>query len=176
MVNDVFGMRCGYFAGGRFYSFLNDSGKEFREAYSRFLVAKLNETGKDFKKPVNEFEEESLKFEFENLIANLYDSTLKEAVSANYEGTVNVNFIGSSVTDTFKRLVGNIDIKKYSTELYETISRKMIASSALLPDYIKEGIFGHQFISAHVSRLFRSDIVARGNGGWFFRVFSTFFL
>jgi hypothetical protein len=43
-----------------------------------------------------------------------------------------------------KRLMNNNDVKKYSQEIFETISKKMIVSSTLLPGHIKKGVFGYQ--------------------------------
>ncbi|MBT7610351.1 MAG: hypothetical protein HN576_11390 [Bacteriovoracaceae bacterium] len=144
IVNDVYGMKCGYFSKGRYHSFLEDSSREFHDAFSRYLDARMRDPENNFEKPTSAREEQILKHEFENLIMSLYKSSLEEGISANFEGQVNVNFLGASVHDSLKRLMNNNDIKKYSHEIFETVSKKMIVSSTLLPSHIKKGVFGHQ--------------------------------
>lgn len=142
--NDVYGMVCGFLHEGRFHSFLEDTSKEFHEAFSRYLDAKLKDQSTDFEKPQNEIEEMVLMHEFENLIGDLYRTSVEEGLSANFDGIVKVNFLGSSTTDTLKRIMRNEEVSRYSQELFESISRKMFVSTALLPKYLKKGVFGYQ--------------------------------
>ncbi len=140
----VYGMRCGYFSEGRYHTFLEDTGKEFHEAFSRYLNAKLSYPQSNFEKPQDERGENLLKHEFQNLIMSLYRTSIEDGLCDHFEGVVDVNFLGSSGEDSLKRLMHNDDVKKYSREIFETISKKMIVSSTLLPHYIKNGVFGHQ--------------------------------
>jgi len=181
--NDVYGMKCGYFYNGRFHSFLEDFSKEFHEAFSRYLDARLNDPENAFEKPRTEEEELKLKHEFESLIMNLYQTSVEEGISANYDGTVKVNFLGSSSQDTVKRLMENLDVKKFSQEIFETISRKMIVSTALLPKFLKKGVFGHQLIElaseAYVDQMLDNTIEEDGYLGYsplgFFELFENSF-
>jgi hypothetical protein len=183
IVNDVFCMKCGYFEKGRFHSFLEDSSKEFHDSFSRYIDARLNDDRNPFEKPATVYQEQILKYKFENLISNLYFTSVEEGITANFEGIVNVNFLGSSVPDTLKRMMHNNDVKKYSQEIFETITKKMIVSSTLLPSHLKKGVLGYQLRSLmgenYINQILDNNIEDDGYLGFsplgFFEIYENSF-
>lgn len=132
---DLWGIRCGYFKDGQFRSFLEDSSKTFEQAFGRFLKGKKGEND-----TLSPLEEKQFAFEFNKTIQDLYTSTAKECIGQNFEGTLEVAFLGGSTSKFLKRLSGTISTVDYSSEIYEALAKDIIPSSVLINHRLKKGV------------------------------------
>lgn len=132
---DVWGIRSGYFKDGQYRSFLEDSSKTFEQAFQRFLATK--KTGDETFSPI---EERQLAFEFNKTIQNLYETNARESIKHNFEGTLDVAFLGAGTRNFLRRLSGTISTVDYSSELYEALGKDIIPSSVLLSHRLKKGV------------------------------------
>ncbi len=132
---DVWGIRSGYFKDGQYRSFLEDSSKTFEQAFQRFLATK--KSGDESFSPI---EERQLAFEFNKTIQNLYETNAKESIKDNFEGTLDVAFLGAGTRNFLKRLSGTVSTVDYSSELYEALGKDIIPSSVLLSHRLKKGV------------------------------------
>jgi hypothetical protein len=132
---DLWGIRCGYFQDGQYRSFLEDSSKTFELAFSRFLQGKKNEN-----QTLSPIEEKQFAFEFNKSIQDLYTTIARESIGANFEGTLDVAFLGASTSKFLKRLSGTISTVDYSSELYESLAKDIIPSSVLINHRLKKGV------------------------------------
>ena len=132
---DVWGIRSGYFKDGQYRSFLEDSSKTFEQAFGRFLATKKN--GDQTFSPI---EERQLAFEFNKTIQNLYETNARESIKDNFEGTLEVAFLGAGTRNFLKRLSGTVSTVDYSSELYEALGKDIIPSSVLLSHRLKKGV------------------------------------
>jgi hypothetical protein len=132
---DLWGIRSGYFKDGQFRSFMEDSSNTFEQAFSRFLKGKKGET--DTLSPI---EEKQLAFEFNKTIQDLYTGTAKDCIGQNFEGTLEVAFLGGSTSKFLKRLSGTISTVDYSSEIYEALAKDIIPSSVLINHRLKKGV------------------------------------
>lgn len=132
---DVWGIRCGYFQDGHFRSFLEDSSKTFEQAFGRFLQGKKVEH-----QTISPLEEKQLAFEFNKTIQDLYTTTARESLSSNFEGALDVAFLGGGTSKFLKRLSGAISTVDYSSELYESLAKDIIPSSVLINHRLKKGV------------------------------------
>lgn len=132
---DVWGIRSGYFKEGQYRSFIEDSSKTFEQAFHRFL-----QTKKSADETLSPIEERALSFEFNKTIQNLYETNARESIKNNFEGTLDVAFLGAGTENFLKRLSGTISTVDYSGELYEALAKDIIPSSVLLPHRLKKGV------------------------------------
>lgn len=132
---DLWGIRSGYFKDGHFRSFLEDSSKTFEQAFGRFLQGKKSEH-----QTLSPIEEKQFAFEFNKNIQDLYIATAREALGTNFEGTLDVAFLGASTSKFLKRLSGTISTVDYSSELYESLAKDIIPSSVLINHRQKKGV------------------------------------
>ncbi|AUN99306.1 hypothetical protein DOM21_04435 [Bacteriovorax stolpii] len=132
---DVWGIRSGYFKEGQYRSFIEDSSKTFEQAFHRFL-----QTKKSADETLSPIEERALSFEFNKTIQNLYETNARESIKNNFEGTLDVAFLGAGTDNFLKRLSGTISTVDYSGELYEALAKDIIPSSVLLPHRLKKGV------------------------------------
>lgn len=132
---DLWGIRCGYFQEGHFRSFLEDSSKTFEQAFGRFLQGKKDET-----QTLSPIEEKQFAFEFNKNIQDLYITNASESIGNNFEGILDVAFLGASTSKFLKRLFGTISNIDYSSELYESLAKDIIPSSVLINQRLKKGI------------------------------------
>ncbi len=138
--SDLWGIRSGYFQDGHYKSFFEDSSKTFDLAFSRFLGEK--------KSPQQIFsflEEKQFSFEFNKTVQELYIATARESIGDNFEGTLDVAFLGGSTSKFLKRLSGSISTVDYSTELYESLAKDIIPSSVLIHHRLKKGVLSREF-------------------------------
>lgn len=157
--SDVLGLRAGHLVYGRFQSFLDDYSPTFDKAFSRFLEAKRAErmqagmsagagVATDVFTPgpliKDETTERAYKVEFRQTIEELYLKAARENLSANWEGTINVNFLGASPANFFEKVVDVHSAKKYGRELTTCIVREILPSSVLLPSRVKKGVLHRQ--------------------------------
>ena len=133
--SDVWGIRSGYFKDGHYRSFIEDSSKTFEQAFSRFLQTKKSEDT-----VLSPIEERQYAFEFNKTIQNLYETNARESISGNFEGSLDVAFLGAGTENFLKRLYGTILTADYSAELYEALAKDIIPSSVLLSHRLKKGV------------------------------------
>lgn len=135
IASDVWGIRCGYFQNGHFKSFLEDSSKTFDQAFARYLQTKAS--------PLHVFspiEKRQLSFDFYKTILALYETNARESLGTNFEGSLDVAFLGASTEKFLKRLSSNVSTVDYSVELYEALAKDIIPSSVLIPHRQKKGV------------------------------------
>ncbi|MBC7430297.1 MAG: hypothetical protein H7336_16910 [Bacteriovorax sp.] len=132
---DVWGIRSGYFKDGQYRSFLEDTSKTFEQAFSRFLTSK-----RVAEENLSSIEEKQLSFEFNKTIQNLYETNARESIKENFEGSLDVAFLGAGTENFLKRLSGTISTVDYSSELYEALAKDIIPSSVLLSHRLKKGV------------------------------------
>lgn len=132
---DVWGIRSGYFKDGQYRSFIEDTSKTFESAFSRFL-----QTKKSPDELISPIEERQYAFEFNKTIQNLYETNARESIRDNFEGTLDVAFLGAGTENFLKRLYGTILTADYSAELYESLAKDIIPSSVLLSHRLKKGV------------------------------------
>ena len=132
---DIWGIRSGYFRDGQYRSFIEDSSKTFEQAFSRFLQTKKSQNT-----IISPIEERQYAFEFNKTIQNLYEATARESINENFEGTLDVAFLGAGTENFLKRLYGTISKADYSAELYEALAKDIIPSSVLLSHRLKKGV------------------------------------
>lgn len=136
---DLWAIRCGQFQGGRFRSFLEDRSKMYDQAYRRYLQAKeIPEGG------ISPIEEKQYAFEFSQSIQKLYLDEAQAKIGVNFEGCLDVAFLGSSTEHFLKRLHHNIYTADYTREIYEALSRDVIPSSVLVQNRMKKGVLGRE--------------------------------
>ncbi|MDO9182530.1 MAG: hypothetical protein Q7U04_08975 [Bacteriovorax sp.] len=135
IASDLWGVRCGYFHDGQFRSFLEDSSKTFEQAFARFLQGKKGET-----ETLSSIEEKQYAFEFNKSVQDLYITNARESIGTNFEGTLDVAFLGASTSKFLKRLSGTISTVDYSAELYESLAKDIIPSSVLINYRLKKGV------------------------------------
>ncbi len=136
---DCWGIRCGYFNDGQFRSFLEDSSKTFELAFGRFLQGKKDET-----EILSPLEEKQYIFEFNKSVQDLYATIAREAIGKNFEGSLDVAFLGASTSKFLKRLSGTISLVDYSSELYESLAKDIIPSSVLINYRQKKGVLARE--------------------------------
>jgi len=133
--SDVWGIRSGYFKDGQYRSFIEDSSKTFEQAFSRFLHTKKSDDT-----VLSPIEERQYAFEFNKTIQNLYETNARESIGPNFEGSLDVAFLGAGTENFLKRLYGTILTADYSVELYEALAKDIIPSSVLLSHRLKKGV------------------------------------
>lgn len=136
---DVWGIRSGYFKDGQYRSFIEDTSKTFESAFSRFL-----QTKKSPDEVISPIEERQYAFEFNKTIQNLYETNARESIRDNFEGTLDVAFLGAGTENFLKRLYGTISTADYSAELYESLAKDIIPSSVLLSHRLKKGVLSRE--------------------------------
>jgi hypothetical protein len=136
---DVWGVRAGYFHQGQFKSFLEDSSKAFDAAYLRFLQGKVPE-GQE----ITPVEEKQYKFEFFKNVSDLYLTNARESIGINFEGVLDVAFIGSSTEKFLKRMHRTISTSDYTAEIYEALAKDIIPSSVLINGKAKKTVLGRE--------------------------------
>ena len=136
---DVWGIRCGYFQDGRLRSFLEDSSKSFDNAFTRYLAGKTREG-----EALSPIEEKQNSFEFNKTIQDLYCTIAKDSIGPNFEGVLDVAFLGGGTSKFLKRLSGTISTTDYSSELFEALAKDIIPSSVLLSHRLKKGVLNRE--------------------------------
>lgn len=136
---DMWGVRAGYFHQGQFRSFLEDSSKAFDTAYVRFLQGKVPE-GQE----ITPVEEKQYKFEFFKNVSDLYLTNARESIGINFEGVLDVAFIGSSTEKFLKRMHRTISTSDYTAEIYEALAKDIIPSSVLINGKSKKTVLGRE--------------------------------
>lgn len=137
--SDVWGIRCGYFKDGLFRSFLEDTSKTFDQAFSRFLQSKKAED-----QTLSPLEERQYAFEFNKTVQDLYATNARENIGSNFEGTLDVAFLGASTSKFLKRLSGTISTVDYTSEIYEALAKDIIPSSVLIFHRSKKGVLSRE--------------------------------
>lgn len=135
IVSDVWGIRSGYFKEGKFKSFMEDTGPTFDSAFTRFL-----QTKKQPDQTISTIEEKQLAFEFHKKIQDLYETHARDSIGNNYEGTLDVAFLGASTENFLKRLSGTVSTTDYTSELFEALAKDIIPSSVLISHSLKKGV------------------------------------
>ena len=74
------------------------------------------------------------------MIQTLYETTARESLNENFEGSLDVAFLGAGTENFLKRLYGTISKADYSSELYEALAKDIIPSSVLLSHRLKKGV------------------------------------
>lgn len=137
--SDVWGIRSGFFKEGQFHSFFEDNSKTFEQAFIRYLQTKKKDEEK-----LTHIEEKQFEFEFVKTIQSLYEGNARELLKENFEGVLDVAFLGAGTNNFLKRLSGNITTSDLSCELYESLARDIIPSSVLLSNRLKSGVLNRE--------------------------------
>ncbi len=132
---DVWGIRCGYFTDGQFKSFLEDTSKTYEQGFARFLQGKNRAD-----LALSPIEEKQLSFEFTKSIQELYALNARESIGNNFEGVLDVAFLGASTEKFLKRISGTISTVDFTSELYEALAKDIIPSSVLINHRWKNGV------------------------------------
>ena len=135
IASDVWGVRCGYFQDGQFKSFLEDHSKSFENGLTRFLQTKNLDL-----QMLSSVEYKQYSFEFYKSVLDIYTLNAKESVGTNFEGVLDVAFLGASTEKFLKRLSGTISSVDYTAELYEALAKDVIPSSVLINHRLKKGV------------------------------------
>jgi hypothetical protein len=135
IASDVWGVRCGYFQDGQFKSFLEDHSKSFENGLTRFLQTKNLDL-----QMLSSVEYKQYSFEFYKSVLDIYTLNAKESVGTNFEGVLDVAFLGASTEKFLKRLSGTISSVDYTAELYEALAKDVIPSSVLTNHRFKKGV------------------------------------
>lgn len=135
IASDVWGVRCGYFQDGQFKSFLEDHSKSFENGLMRFLQTKNLDL-----QMLSSVEYKQYSFEFYKSVLDIYSLNARESVGANFEGVLDVAFLGASTEKFLKRLSGTISSVDYTAELYEALAKDVIPSSVLINHRFKKGV------------------------------------
>lgn len=139
IASDVWGIRSGYFQDGHFHSFLEDSSKTFEQAFGRFLQGKKAEN-----QTISPLEEQQFSFEFNKTVQDLYITNARESIGVNFEGSLDVAFLGASTAKFLKRLSGTLTSIDYTSELYESLAKDIIPSSVLISHRLKKGVLARE--------------------------------
>ena len=139
IASDVWGIRSGYFLDGHFHSFLEDSSKTFEQAFGRFLQGKKADN-----QTISPLEEQLYSFEFNKTVQELYATNARESIGVNFEGTLDVAFLGASTANFLKRLSGTLSSTDYTSELYESLAKDIIPSSVLISHRLKKGVLSRE--------------------------------
>jgi hypothetical protein len=135
IASDVWGVRSGYFKDGQYRSFIEDTSKTFEQAFARFL-----QTKKSPDETLSPIEEKQFAFEYNKIIQGLYETNARESIKDNFEGSLDVAFLGAGTENFLRRLYGTISTVDYSAELYESLAKDIIPSSVLLSHRLKKGV------------------------------------
>jgi hypothetical protein len=135
IASDVWGVRCGYFQDGQFKSFLEDHSKSFENGLARFLQTKNLDL-----QMLSSVEYKQYSFEFYKSVLDIYTLNAKESIGTNFEGVLDVAFLGASTEKFLKRLSGTISSVDYTAELYEALAKDVIPSSVLINHRFKKGV------------------------------------
>lgn len=137
--SDLWGLRCGYFQDGRFFTFMQDSSPAYHQAFNRFL-----QTKKIYDQEISQVEIKQFQFEFQKTILGIYEDNARESISHNFEGSLDVAFLGAGTSLFLKRLSGSISVIDYSQEVYESLAKDIVPSSVLLSYRFKQGVLGRE--------------------------------
>lgn len=139
IVADLWAVRLGHFENGQYKTFFEDSSKTYQEAFLRFLGTK--NVAMD---ALSSVEKKQLSFDFTKSIQELYETQVKDLVKENFEGVLDIGFLGSGTKKFLKRLSGTSSAVDYSEELYEALAKDIIPSSVLLSHRLKKGVLSRE--------------------------------
>ncbi len=137
--SDLWGIRTGYFKDGQYQSYFEDHSKTFENAFVRYLQTKKKDEDK-----LTPIEEKQFEFEFLKTIQALYESNARDSIKDNFEGVLDVAFLGGGTENFFKRLSDNISTADFSYELYVSLAKDIIPSSVLLSHRLKKGVLNRE--------------------------------
>jgi hypothetical protein len=163
-------------------SYLKDYSQVYQQGFSRFLESKRNENeenreGLETLNPDLEFQ---LHYEFYTMIRSIYVMASEDRLSGNWEGVVQVSFLGGGQEDFFKRIHTSDSLVQYGHDLLEGMSLNAVTSSSLLPGRLTKGVLGKMlkqlvttsFVEKHFSKnSFEDDLVSQFVPKVFFEVY-----
>lgn len=133
----VWGSEFYFYHNGRRYSFLEDHSISFDQGFSRFLK-KNNPLGVELSDQLHEF---SLKENFQNEVALLFEATAETALAPFWKGSQKITCLGSSPEETIQRsLAGGKSQLDYTKDLFEHYVNSEWISSVLLTPVEKKGL------------------------------------
>ncbi|MBL6990816.1 MAG: hypothetical protein ISR65_13610 [Bacteriovoracaceae bacterium] len=135
ITTDLWGINCGYNQQEQFISYLEDRSKVFQQGLELF-IQNLEDTDLS---PDERACEQVLISKFTDTIKNLYCETAKNGLLANWEGLLNVAFLGGPTTSHIERMIGVDNQRRHSLDLFTAISNDSLPSSVLIPMKNKEG-------------------------------------
>ena len=154
----IFGIRCGYFERGFFYSFFEDRSKVFQKSFTRFLSLKQNEGE-------NISGEKGGRQEFTETISDLYLEGTKKYLRDNWEGVLDIAFLGGGMENFFDRLSSDRN-KEYADAIFSAVTGEKLISSVLLPSQLKSSLLSHQLrtigINYQRQKLEQSSSLSKG--------------
>jgi len=148
MSQDVFGMDCGRVSIEGFRSYVEDCSIAYEQGFSRFLKTKQDDSVEKTKwqdevgQIMTPDQEHSYNIEFSSMIREIYAHSCEEGLSGNWEGTLQVGFLGGAEEDFFHRIHQKDSVSKYAQDLLETLSLEALPCSALVPTRVKRGVLG----------------------------------
>ncbi len=163
-------------------SYLKDHSQVYHQGFSRFLESKRKEEEQNGveSEGLSPEREHQLEYEFYSMIRSIYLMASEEGLSGNWEGVVQVSFLGGGQEDFFKRIHNSDSLVQYGHDLLEGMSLNAISSSALLPGRLKKGVMGkmlsqlvtNSFIEKYFTKnSFEDDLVSQFVPKVFFEVY-----
>ncbi len=161
-------------------SYLKDHSHVYDQGFSRFLQNKREED-EGLDEGISDPEvEHILHHEFYSMIRSIYLMASEERMAGNWEGVLQVSFLGGGQEDFFKRIHASDSLVQYGHDLLESLSLNAISSSSLLPGRIKKGVLGkmldqlvtNSFIEKQfLKNSFEDDLVSQFTPKVFFEVY-----
>lgn len=123
-------------------SYLKDYSQVYQQGFARFLKNKKFENSDLEEEVLSPEVEYLLHHEFYSMIRSIYLIAAEERIAGNWEGIVQVSFLGGGQGDFFKRIHASDSLVQYGHSLLESLSLNAISSSALLSGRLKKGVLG----------------------------------
>jgi len=124
-------------------SYLKDHSQVYEQGFSRFLQNKRTQENWDNESiGLDPEREHELHHEFYSMIKDIYLMACEERLSGNWEGSLQVSFLGGGQEDFFKRIHSSDSLVQYGHDLLEGMSLNALSSSSLIPGRLKKGVLG----------------------------------
>ena len=124
-------------------SYLKDHSQVYEQGFSRFLQNKRTQENWDSESiGLDPEREHQLHHEFYSMIKDIYLMACEERLSGNWEGSIQVSFLGGGQEDFFKRIHSSDSLVQYGHDLLEGMSLNALSSSSLIPGRLKKGVLG----------------------------------
>ncbi len=132
---DVLGFFPGHLEGERFRPYLLDSSSAFKSGLAQFVQIQREEKSLALTPEL----QQQWEVEFAITVNNFYYREAQAALKSNWEGVVQVNFLGGSPHSLFARIHERDTAAHYFLPLLEAITHGQLPCSILLPARLKRG-------------------------------------
>ncbi len=151
LTGDVFAIRSGFVEGKKYISFFEDQSTAFSHALEKFLELKTKEKNHfGHADELTEIEIQQIRHEFSAQTLNKFLHTIKHNFKNNYEGEIDLHFLGCSDQQFVSRMFGEYNYQKISTEILASVSKDILPSSVLIP---------HRYKSDLVNRMLKDLVI-----------------